>query len=44
MVFGSAKMFVPSVACDVGDVVHVVEDGIGQPVGGEQLPDVFDRV
>ncbi|AQT03843.1 hypothetical protein A0U91_01030 [Acetobacter persici] len=35
---------VPRVTSSIDDVVHVMEDGVCQPVGAEELPDIFDRV
>lgn len=35
---------IPSGTGSVDDVLDAVEDGIGQPVGAQELPDILDRV
>jgi len=42
--FWECSEVVPRGAGGIDDVVHVVEDGVGQPVGAEELPDIFDRI
>lgn len=34
----------PSGIGGVDDVIDAVEDGVGQPVGAQELPDILDRV
>ncbi len=41
---GECCEVVPRGASGIDDVVHVVEDGVGQPISAEELPDVFDWV
>lgn len=41
---GECDEVVPHVTGSIDDVVHIIEDGVGQHVGAEELPDVFDRV
>lgn len=42
--FGECGEVVPRGAGGIDDVVDVVEDGVGQPVGAKELPDIFDRI
>lgn len=39
---GECDEIVPRIRGGIDDVVHAIEDGVGQPVGTEKLPDVFD--
>lgn len=41
---GECDGTVPRVTSSIDDVVHVIEDGVGQPVGAEELPDIFDAL
>lgn len=42
--FGERDKIVPRVTGDIDDVIDIVEDGVGQPVGAEELPDILDLV
>jgi len=35
---------VPSGKGGIDDMIDAVEDGVGQPLGTQELPDIFDRV
>lgn len=35
---------IPGGTGGVDDVLDAVEDGIGQPIGAQELPDILDRV
>ena len=41
---GQCDEFIPGLACGANDLVVGFEDAVGEPVGAQELPDVFDRV
>ena len=38
--FGERGKVVPSITGGLDDIVHVFENGVGQPAGAEELPDI----